>query len=254
MTPKTTLVSAAVLLQALTLAGAARAEGTRPFAFSAMVGAGYAPIYEGSDNSEAFPLLDFNVSFGDGRFFAGTRGIGYAPVLTDTLSVKMGIAYGGGRKMKDDPVNLAGLGDIDDEALGLLSAEYMMGQIGIGADILAGADYGVTADLKVFSTVALSDRISLGGDIGATYADTGHMQQYFGVTAAQSAASGLAEYGAGSGIKSGGVGVTFSYACTEATSVMLGARYDRLMGDAADSSISRDASQTSAFVGLSTNF
>jgi MipA family protein len=254
MTPKTTLISAAVLLQALAFAGAARAEGTRPFAFSTMVGAGYAPIYEGSDNSEAFPLLDFTVSFGEGRFFAGTRGIGYAPVLTDALSVRLGVAYGGGRKMKDDPANLAGLGDIDDEALGLLSAEYQMGQIGFGADVLAGSDYGVTAEFKVSTTVALSDRLSLGGDIGATYADAGHMQRYFGVTAAQSAASGRAEFETGSGIKSGGVGITFSYACTEATAVMLGARYDRLMGDAADSSITRDASQTSAFLGLSTNF
>lgn len=63
-----TLVTAAVLLQAVTVASAAQAEGDRPFAFSAMLGAGYTPIYEGSDNSEAFPILDFNVSFGDGRF------------------------------------------------------------------------------------------------------------------------------------------------------------------------------------------
>jgi MipA family protein len=254
MLPKTTVIFAAVLLQATTLAAAAGVKGDRPFAFSAMLGAGYAPIYEGSNTSEASPLLDFNVSFGDGRFFAGTRGIGYAPVLTETLSLRLGIGYGGGRKMKDDPANLAGLGDIDDEALGLLSAEYRMGQFGFGADVMAGSEYGVTADLKATTTIAVSDKVNLSGEILATYADQSHMQRYFGVTTAQSAASGLDGFAAGSGMKSAGVGITVSYDCTEATSVMVGARYSKLAGDAAESPITRDASQASAFVGLSTRF
>jgi outer membrane scaffolding protein for murein synthesis (MipA/OmpV family) len=254
MTPKAKLIPAAAFLQVLALAGAAGAEGNRPFAFSAMVGAGYAPIYEGSDNSEGIGLLDFNVSLADGRFFAGLRGIGYAPVLTDTLSLRLAIGYGGERKVADDPTNLAGLGNIDNEALGLLSAEFRMGQITLATDVTAGADYGMTAEFKVASEIVLSDRISLGGDLHATYADESHMQRYFGVTAAQSAASGLATYAAGTGVKSAGLGVTVSYSLTPSTGIALGAQYDRLMEDAAASPITRDEAQTSAFLGISTNF
>jgi MipA family protein len=135
-----------------------------------------------------------------------------------------------------------------------LSAEYRMGQFGFGADVMAGSDYGVTADLKATTTIALSEKMNLSGEVLATYADTGHMQRYFGVTGAQAAASGLGAYAAGSGIKSAGVGITVSYDCTEATSVLMGARYSRLAGDAGDSPITREASQASAFVGLSTRF
>jgi MipA family protein len=254
MTRKTTFILAAVLLQAFALAGAARAEGARPVAFSAMLGAVYAPLYEGSDKSEASGLVDFNVSFGEGRFFAGTRGIGYAPVLTDTVTLSVALGYGGGRDMKDDPTNLAGLGDLDYEALAILSGEYRAGQIGFAADVVAGEDYGVTADLKVTAGFDLSDRISLGSEISATYADTSHMQRYFGVTAVQSAASGKAVYDAGSGFKSTGIGVSASFAVTDRAAIRVGAGYDRLIGDAGRSPITRDKGQASAFLGLSTQF
>jgi MipA family protein len=254
MTPNATFISAAVLLQAIALAGVARAEDDRPFVFSGMLGAGYAPTYEGSDRSEASGLIDFNVSFADGRFFAGTRGIGYAPVLTEAMSLKVALGYGGGRDVKDDSVSLRGLGDIADEALGIVSAEYRVGQISFGADLMAGDDYGVTADLKLATGFEISDRITLGGEVGVTYADVTHAQRYFGVTAAQSAASGKAVYAAGSGLKSAGVGLSASFAMTEATSVEFGAHYDELMGDAADSPITRDKAQASAFLGVSTRF
>lgn len=254
MIPRTTFVAAAVLLQAFALVGTARAESARPVAFSAMLGAVYAPLYEGSDKSEASGLVDFNASFGEGRFFAGTRGIGYAPVMTETMTLSVALGYGGGRDVKDDPTNLAGLGDIDNEALGILSGEYRAGQIAFGADVVAGEDYGVTADFKVSTGVECTDRITLGGEISATYADDSHMQRYFGVTAAQSAASGKSVYGAGSGFKSAGIGVSASYAVTEWAAIQVGANYDRLMGDAGRSPITRDKGQASAFIGLSTQF
>jgi MipA family protein len=254
MTLKTVLIPAAVLLQITVLADAARAEGDRPFAFSAMVGAVYAPTYEGSDRSEASGLIDFNVSFADGRFFAGTRGIGYAPVLTEAMTLKVALGYGGGRLEKDDPTNLRGLGDIDGEALAILSAEYRLSQVSFGADLKAGDDYGVTADLKLATMIEISDRVTLGGDIGAIYADGTHAQRYFGVTTAQSAASGKSVYGAGAGFKSAGIGLNVSFAMTEATAVTLGARYDELLGDAADSPITQDKAQASTFLGISARF
>ncbi|WP_309665189.1 MipA/OmpV family protein [Tabrizicola sp.] len=248
------LVSGMVFAQAITLAHSARAEGSGPFSFSGTLGGIYAPTYEGSDTSEGGALIDFNVSIRDGLFFAGTRGIGFAPINTETMSVKLAIGYGGERKMEDDPTNLSGLGDIDGEALAIVSGEYRIGQISFGAELKGGQDYGATVDFKVSTGVECTDRITLGGEISATYADDSHMQRYFGVTAAQSAASGKAVYGAGSGIKSAGVGVSVSFAVTQATSIDFGARYDRLMGDAGNSPITQDKGQTSAFLGVSTQF
>jgi MipA family protein len=253
MLHRTTMISAVVLMQSLCLAGAAKAEGDRPFAFSGTLGASFQPTYEGSENSETRGLIDFNVSFGDGRFFAGTRGIGYTAVMTEEMTLRVALGYGGGRD-EDDDADLAGLGDIDAEALAVLSGEYRLGQVSFGADILAGQDYGATADLKVSTGFQVSDRVTIGAEASATYADNSHMQRYFGVTATQSAASGKAAYSAGSGIKSAGVGVLVSFAVTEATSIDFGARYARLMGDAGDSPITKDKAQPSAFLGVSTRF
>ncbi len=250
MTYRATVISALAIAQAVALAGAAQAEGAK---FSFALGAAYMPTYQGSDTNETIGFIDFNASFADGAFFAGTRGIGWAPINTEEMTVSLALGYGGGRKVSDDTVNLAGMGDLDDEALALISGEYRMGQFSFGADLTAGKDYGVTADFKVGTGVECTDRITLGGEISATYADDSHMQRYFGVTAAQ-VAPGRGVYSAGSGIKSASIGMSVNYAMTDSTSINFGARYDKLMGDAADSTLTRDKSQTSAFLGLSTQF
>ena len=246
--------TAATLVALVALVGPAVAEQGRAVSFSALIGAGYGATYEGSDRSEALPILDLNASFAEGRYFLGTRGIGIAPILTDTLTVKAAIGYGGGRKVKDDPSRLAGLGDLDDEALAILNAEFHMGTLTMGAEITGGADYGATAKLALSTGVECTDRISVGGEVAVTYADGKHMQRYFGVTGEQSAASGKAVYSAGSGLKSASVTLTANYALTDRTGVTLGVEQQRLLDDAADSPIARDADQTFAFLGVSAHF
>lgn len=253
-TMRSSTLATAVALAVAAGTGTARAEGSSPFSFSGTLGGIYAPAYEGSDKQKGGALIDFNVSIRDGLFFAGTRGIGFAPINTETMSVKLAIGYGGGRKMKDDPGNLTGLGNIDDEALAIVSGEYRVGQISFGADLTGGQDYGATVDFKVSTGVECTDRITIGGEISATYADSTNMQRYFGVTAAQSVASGKAVYGAGAGIKSAGIGLTATFAMTDATAILFGARYDKLMGDAGRSPVTRDSAQVSAFLGVSTQF
>jgi MipA family protein len=245
---------AALACLILAVPGAALAEGDRAYSFSAMVGGVTAPGYEGSDEMVSGALFDFNASFADGRYFVGTRGIGFAPVLTDELTVTVALGYGGARKEDDHPSVLVGMGDIKGEALAIAAATYSMGLVSLDAEVTAGADYGTTAKLGVSAFTNCTEKFTIGGELAATYGDGQHMQRYFGVTAAQSASSGNAAYSAGSGLKSVGVGVNASYALTEATSVDFGAKRERLMGDAADSPITPDADQTIAFVGLSARF
>jgi MipA family protein len=229
-------------------------QDSRAVSFSGMIGVGYAPTYEGSDTSDALAVFDFNASFAGGRFFVGTRGIGFAPILTDALTVRLALSYGGGRAVKDDPARLAGLGDIDDEALALLTADYRMGQFGLGAEVTGGADYGTTAKFSLSTGVECTDRITVGGEINATYADGQHMQQYFGVSGAQAGASGKAAYSAGSGLKSVGISMGATYALTDTMSIEIGAEHQQLLEDAKNSPITLDASQTFAFLGVSAHF
>lgn len=249
-----TSIIIAALLTTLVAAAPAMAEDGRAVSFSAMVGAGYGATFEGSDRSKALPVFDLNASFAGGRYFIGTQGIGFAPVLTETLTVKAAIGYGGGRKVKDDPTRLAGLGDLDDQVLGMVTADYQMGTVTLGGEITAGADYGTTAKLALSTGVECTDRITIGGEIGLTYADGRHMQRYFGVTPAQSAASGKAVHGAGAGLKSASILLTANYALSDTMGITLGVEQQRLLEDAAASPITLDADQTFAFAGVSVRF
>jgi MipA family protein len=254
MQTKSVKIIASALLAAVASGAPVVAQDTRAVSFSGMIGAGYAPTFEGSDKSEALAVFDLNASFAGGRYFVGTQGIGFAPVLSDQLTVKLAVSYGGGRKVSDDPTRLAGLGDIDDEALALLTAEYSVGQFAFGAEVTGGADYGTTAKLALSTGVECTDRITIGGEINATYADGQHMGQYFGVTAAQAGASGKSLYDAGSGLKSVGISMGATYALSDTMSIEIGAEHQQLMEDAKNSPITLDASQTFAFLGVSAHF
>ena len=76
------------------------------------------------------------------------------------------------------------------------------------------------------------------------------MDAFFGVSAAQSAGSGLAEFNPSSGIKSVGGSLGIFYQFTENWGAQGVLAYERLIGDAADSPIVKDEDQYQAFLGL----
>jgi outer membrane scaffolding protein for murein synthesis (MipA/OmpV family) len=82
------------------------------------------------------------------------------------------------------------------------------------------------------------------------------MSTYFGVTPAESAASGgmLAPYSPGAGFQSVGVLARVEYDLTERTTFHARAGWQRLIGDAADSPIVSAADQFTVGAGLSHKF
>ncbi|MTI43274.1 putative outer membrane protein [Roseibium hamelinense] len=92
----------------------------------------------------------------------------------------------------------------------------------------------------------------------ATFAAGDYMDTYFGVTAAEAAASGgtLSEYDPGGGFKSVGLAGRVSYDWTDSVRLHLQGRYDRLVGEAADSPIAKvgDENQFSIGVGVTYRF
>ncbi len=245
-------VLAALLLQASPLM--AQTGTNEPFICTLGFGAAYAPVYEGSNKSKAVAFPQFNVSFQNDTFFAGTSGIGFRAINSDQMSLSLAVGYGGERKVKDDVANLAGMGDIKGQALALISAEYHLGVVSVGADVSHGKSYGTTVKMNVSAGTEIADGLSIGGVISATYADKDHMGRYFGVNAAQSAASGKGVYSPNAGFKSAGIAVQAAYAISDTSTMTLGISYDRLMGDAGRSALTRDRSQKAVFLGMTTRF
>jgi len=104
----------------------------------------------------------------------------------------------------------------------------------------------------------VSDRLTLLARVGATYADDDYMAGYFGVTTAQAAASAafanLPQYDAGAGFKDVHVGVGARIQIDPRWALMIGSRYGRLVGDAADSPVIETKDQLSGFANLTFKF
>ena len=114
---------------------------------------------------------------------------------------------------------------------------------GVVADFAADAFYDVTPDVRISG----GPRLSL--------ATAKYFDAYYGVDAAESAASGLGEYHPDSGLKSVGVGGAITWKVTDPMTASLFGEYTRLMGPAADSSLVKERGSPDHFmIGVSTSY
>ncbi|MCB2108397.1 MAG: MipA/OmpV family protein [Rhodobacteraceae bacterium] len=139
-----------------------------------------------------------------------------------------------GRDEKD-ALELTGLGDVGTSLeLGVFAA-YTMGparyRVKLRQDV-AGGHSGFLIDGDITLAVYRSEDMSVAARISSTWASSDYMNAYFGVTAAQSAASGLAVFAASSGIKDVTLSTGGEYRFTDRWSLALNASFSRLMSDA----------------------
>lgn len=117
------------------------------------------------------------------------------------------------------------------------------------------AHSGVVADFSAdaFHDIAPDLRLSAGPRL--SMASSSYFRSYFGVNPAQSAASGLAVYSPGGGIRAAGFGGALTWKTTEKLTTSLFAEYSRLMGPAADSSLVKQRGSANQFtVGASATY
>lgn len=222
------------------------------------IGAGvmYGPEYDGSDNYGVKPIPTLSVEYKNGLFFAGLfDGIGSYFLQDENYKVGASIGYSMGRDEDDDKDNLRGMGDIDMGATASLMGEYNFGPLQFSGKVSTGSgDYGTTATVEVGTMFPVTERLMVMASIGPTWADEEHMQSYFGVSSTQSARSGYNRYDADSGFKSVSVSAGTFYDITEHWGVMLMVNCDQLLGDAADSPITKEDFSTSVMFTTSYKF
>ena len=98
----------------------------------------------------------------------------------------------------------------------------------------------------------LTDQIQISAGPRASWASADYFDAYYGVDAAESAASGLSQYAPGSGMKGAGFGGAVTWKATDTISTSVFAEYERLMGPAAGSSLVRErGSKNQVTVGAS---
>ncbi|MDT8855342.1 MipA/OmpV family protein [Paracoccaceae bacterium Fryx2] len=229
--------------------GAGSAAAQDGLSFTLGVGGQYAPSYFGSDSYEAAPTGKLSVQ----RLSLGPLQFGSADPYTEKLGFAPRGSFRiiGDRKAKDNP-ELAGLTDLK------TSVEIGVGLGYEATDWRAFADlrYGVIghesavaefgADWKAVSTPQF--KLNIGPRL--LYGSGRYNRTYFGVTAAESLASGLAPSTPDAGLVSAGIEIGASYDLGNAWALEGSLNYDRLRGDAANSPITDRGSRDQASASL----
>ena len=247
-------------LFALTLATATAAFAQERTGF---ITAGVAafPEFEGSEDFQVLPYLGGEIRWGN-RYIA-LEGVTTRANLIDSPTWEAGplvnIAFG-----RDDSIEnavLARLAPIDDAAeVGAFVARQWSSvlrdkdRLRISLQVRENSEAdgsGLLIEPSVSWSSTYKDRLFVAVELAATQASTGYMKRYFGVTPADSLASGLPTYVPDSGMRDVGVTTTFSYALNKRWSIdgQVGVR--RLIGDAADSPIvTREGSQSQVLMAI----
>lgn len=114
---------------------------------------------------------------------------------------------------------------------------------------------GIVADVAADAFADVTDTIRVSAGPRASFATDGYMDAYYGVTAKESAKSGLKKYNADGGVQSAGLGAAINWKATEKVDTSLFAEYSRLLGPVADSSLVRErGSKNQYLIGVSATY
>jgi MipA family protein len=224
------------------------------------LGGGAAPDYFGSDDYQFVPLPYF--SYKQDGFGISSSQLGVEADVLPFLGFDGGpiVRYNSGRKnVKDNVVDL--LPDVDGT---VEVGAYLAGGIPL-SDASAGTPTIFTARIEATKGVSgghngslftgtlgvitpLSSDLTLISNVSATYMSKSYADSFFDISAAGSAASGLASYNAGSGFRDVGLGLTANYNLTGNLSVFALGRYNHIVGDAAKSPIVKDRGSANQFL------
>ncbi|MCC6915593.1 MAG: MipA/OmpV family protein [Rhodospirillaceae bacterium] len=143
---------------------------------------------------------------------------------------------------EDVSADLRGLGSVGTSMeLGAFVA-YTQGPMRLRArarhDIVDGHGGG-TLRLDAAYTVFQAAPVALGVNVSSTWATGDYMRSYFGISPAQSAASGLPAFDPGSGFKDVGAEVNANYIFASQWAVVTNVGYKRLIGGASGSPLVR---------------
>lgn len=200
-----------------------------------------APVYAGSDEYRARVLPHFDFRRSNGIFLSAAEGLGYQAAAGRVLFGAQVTADLGRRER--DAESLRGMGDVETRLeLGM----FVRLPIGERAMVSSSLRYGSGNDrnglvlkLSAMRALPISEAWTAHLGVGATLANAHHQRAYFGVTPAQSVATGRAAFEPGGGLKEVGLVGGLGYQAGARHAVNFGITVASLQGDARRSPIVR---------------
>ena len=211
-------------------------------------GVDVAPRYSGSDKSRVSAAQVVDYAMANGFFVSTTRGIGYGNSFGN-LDYNAALSYRAGRKDRDvssDSIasgsdDLRGMGDIKGSAIVVPGLGYRVTDwltVQLQAEVpVSERDNGEAVHFGIASPFYTSPKNALTLALTGSWGSSKYVQTYYGVNAAQSAASGFARHDAGSGIYAYSLNLDWTHKLTSRWSLLAAAGVTQLTGEAGDSPI-----------------
>ncbi|MBT3627175.1 MAG: MipA/OmpV family protein [Rhodospirillaceae bacterium] len=231
------------------------------FEISLGIGPALQPVYEGDDTYEvtAMPLID--ITWRDRLFLAWQgsfgehlqRGFGAKLLKGRKFSAGPYLTYDFGREASDS-THLTGIGDVKGAVEAGVFGEWYSGRYRFSIDYkqsISGEE-GHNGSLLIFAAGAgerITDTLSVALSGWATYASENYMIAYYGVSAAQAAASTHTRFNPDTGFKDFAGDVTFRFDWDANWHSQFTAQWKRLLGDAEASPLSVEDSENQLFLG-----
>ncbi|HGG8817064.1 MULTISPECIES: MipA/OmpV family protein [Enterobacter cloacae complex] len=211
-------------------------------------GVDVAPRYSGSDKSRVTAAQVVDYAMENGFFISTTRGLGYGNRVGN-LDYSAALSYRAGRKDRDvssDSIAsgsdyLRGMGDVKGSAVVVPGLGYRITDwlnVQLQAEVpVSERDNGEAVHFGIASPLYTSPENSVTLALTGSWGSSKYMQTYYGVSAAQSAASGFARNDAGSGIYAYSLNLDWTHKLTSRWSLLAAAGVTQLTGEAGDSPI-----------------
>lgn len=203
------------------------------------------PIYDGSGRTRLTPGLTAELRYRDIAFASTGEGIGVNLLRGNNYRAGFALTYDLGRREADDRTRLRGLGNVGaaPEVKGF--AEYILSRdfplaLRVNVRRALGGSNGLVGDVGVYLPLpGSSEKLIMFAGPSVSFADSSYMQNYFGVSAAQSARSGYRPYNPAGGVKSVGFGASLTWFFADHWLFNTDVAVTRLLGSAAASPIVR---------------
>ena len=212
------------------------------------VGAASIPKYPGSDEQKARLLPVVSVRYG--RFFVGGDSDGVGVNLIEDEHWRAGViaSFGAFKPRKEsDDLRLHGLGDIDSTPrLGSFvsyTQSWLTASAAVSSDV-GGNRQGTLATLSLAARWQATPQLLLTAGPSITWANGQYMQTFFGIDEEQALHSGLPQYRPGGGVANIGLRVGANYRFNQHWGFGVSASTAQLQGDAKDSPITQDKTQS----------
>jgi outer membrane scaffolding protein for murein synthesis (MipA/OmpV family) len=207
------------------------------------------PLYDGARPYRVEPAPVIDVRYKDIAFAAVGEGLGVNLLRGENYRAGVAIGYDLGRPVSDAESHLHGLGNIDAAPLVKLFGSYVISKelpIELRVDVrrIIGGAGGLLGDVQAFMPLpGSSQSLFILAGPSLTFSDHQYTQKVFGVTTAQSSASGYPSYNAHGGLSAAGMGFSVTKFVSKRWLINADVAVNGLLGSASRSPITQSSVQ-----------